>query len=253
MRRRLAALLVAAAAGAALGVLPALAANPTVHARDDLTFGPATVTVAPGETVTWVNDGGNHNVHFDGEALGTPAAPSRTWSEPVTRTFGKEGTYRYYCDPHEDAGMVGTVVVKAPPTTGTTTAPSDPTPAPTPAPTAAPDPGSTEATTLSARPLEGPFCARRSRTCRRPGARLRLAVQPAGDLARFTVEVLRRKPGATRYTRFGSLSLALAAGTHTVRVGRTNAGRRLTAGRYRLVFREPSMARPVTVAFRLSP
>jgi hypothetical protein len=75
---------------------------------------PKDVTIAPGETVTWNNEGGGtHNVHFDDNSFVMPMSPSASsWS--VSRTFGSVGTYRYYCEVHGGpggAGMSGTIVV----------------------------------------------------------------------------------------------------------------------------------------------
>ncbi|KAI8475902.1 MAG: plastocyanin/azurin family-domain-containing protein [Monoraphidium minutum] len=86
-----------------------------------LVFEPATVTVGAGETVTWVNNAGYpHNIVFDEDAVpeGVNAdaisrddylnAPGETYA----LKFSTPGTYGYYCEPHQGAGMVGKVVVK---------------------------------------------------------------------------------------------------------------------------------------------
>lgn len=108
-----------------LGCAPALAANQTVTATSSSTFVQKEVTIAPGESVTWNNAGGFHNVHFDDNSFVMPPAPSPPpWS--VSHTFGQVGTYRYYCEAHGGpggAGMAGTVVVSSggppvPPGTG---------------------------------------------------------------------------------------------------------------------------------------
>jgi plastocyanin len=99
-----------------LGCPPAFAANQTVRATSSSTFVEKDVTIAPGETVTWNNEGGTHNVHFDDNSFVMPMLPSpSSWS--VARTFGPAaGTYRYYCDIHGGSGgmgMSGTVTVSA--------------------------------------------------------------------------------------------------------------------------------------------
>lgn len=96
----------------------ARAANVDVVTTSSLTFSPDPVTIAVGDTVTWMNgDLGYHNVHFDDGQFQMPSSPSTTaWT--VHRTFMAAGTYKYYCDAHKDLGMTGSVVVMAPPSPG---------------------------------------------------------------------------------------------------------------------------------------
>ncbi len=85
----------------------------------DFAYGPATVTIRVGDTVTWTNrDPVEHtatatNGSFDTGLLGTDASASIR--------FTRAGTYAYLCTPHPD--MRGTVVVRArssrPPDTST--------------------------------------------------------------------------------------------------------------------------------------
>src|SRR4051812_41272964 len=106
--------------GVSLGVLiaaaaaaPALGANQTVSATISSQFTPKDVAVNPGETVTWNNTGGVHNVHFDDGSFDMPASPASGWSG-ITRTFNTVGTFRYYCELHggpNGVGMSGTVTV----------------------------------------------------------------------------------------------------------------------------------------------
>jgi plastocyanin len=98
------------------GASSAFAANQTVTATPSNSFVEKDVTIAPGETVTWNNAGGTHNVHFDDNSFQMPMSPSSsTWTVP--RTFGQApGTYRYYCDLHGGpggVGMAGSVTVSA--------------------------------------------------------------------------------------------------------------------------------------------
>jgi plastocyanin len=75
-------------------------------------FAPADLTIAVGDTVRWENSSGFHNVRFDGEMVGQPAAADNTmWS--VTRTFATAGTFSYYCERHRLVGMAGIVRVTA--------------------------------------------------------------------------------------------------------------------------------------------
>src|SRR5215207_9992525 len=105
----------------------ALAADQTVTATSSNEFIPAAVAVNQGETVTWANAGGDHNVKFDDGSFEQPSEPSGSaWT--VARRFETPGTFRYYCEEHGGAGgvgMSGTVTVQALPTT-----PGEPLPTP---------------------------------------------------------------------------------------------------------------------------
>jgi YVTN family beta-propeller protein len=71
-------------------------------------FAPATLTVAAGETVTWMNeDGAPHGLAYKDGARGVdPLLPGASFS----RTFDKPGTYDYSCSVHPY--MSGRVVVR---------------------------------------------------------------------------------------------------------------------------------------------
>ena len=101
---------------ALLAAAPALAANQTVSATPGLQFTPSTVVINQGDTVTWNNAGGLHNVHFDDNSYDMPATPSTAaWS--VNRTFTAPGMFRYYCEVHggpNGSGMSGVVWVDGP-------------------------------------------------------------------------------------------------------------------------------------------
>lgn len=85
-----------------------------------LVFEPSEFTVKAGDTITFKNNAGfPHNVVFDEDEVpsGVDAtkiskeeylnAPGETYS--VTLTV--PGTYSFYCEPHQGAGMVGKVTV----------------------------------------------------------------------------------------------------------------------------------------------
>lgn len=129
--------LIAVLAGAAalLAVPVALADDQAVVASPDNFFIPGRVAVKPGETVTFSNTGGEHNVVWnDGgvEPMPTDSIDASLWppAGTVARTFGKPGRYRYYCtlhgDPNSDFGMSGYVYVNPvgilPPTVSRVTA-----------------------------------------------------------------------------------------------------------------------------------
>lgn len=90
----------------------ALAANTNVTAQSDDTFSPSAVTINAGDTVTWSNSGGNHNVVLGGTALNAPSTTS--WTLPP-QPFNQAGTFSYYCQVHRAIGMTGTVTVLAAP------------------------------------------------------------------------------------------------------------------------------------------
>ena len=86
------------------------AQNVTVMMEDNY-FEPASVTVPAGSTVTWVHNGNNPHTttSYDGlwDSGIIPGGSGGTFSF----TFNEPGTYEYFCIPHEDQGMVGTVTV----------------------------------------------------------------------------------------------------------------------------------------------
>jgi plastocyanin len=96
----------------------------TVDLTDSLRFEPATLTVARGTTVTWRNMSQIvHTVTDDPAKAATPAdaqlpSGAQPWDsgnlnpgQTYTHTFDTPGTYKYFCVPHETAGMVATIVV----------------------------------------------------------------------------------------------------------------------------------------------
>jgi len=217
-------------AGAAAAVVPALASNQTVNATPGNTWAPATVTVNVGDTLTFANQGGDHNVHFDGESpANAPSALPWTYE----RRFERAGTFRFVCDVHANVGMVGAVVVAGSSTTtptATTTAPATPPAA------------------FSARATRGLFCTHRSRICRHPGISLRMRVD-----ARATVTgvVFRLVPTSREFRRFGTVRFRLRAGRHTVRFLRTREHRLLRAGGYRIDL--TALGQAVQVSFTVRP
>jgi LPXTG-motif cell wall-anchored protein len=80
---------------------------PAASAQDEMTvsiqdffFDPGQITVAPGTTVTWVNEG---------QAPHTTTADDGTWDsgtlqpgEDFSFTFDQSGTYTYHCSIHPD-------------------------------------------------------------------------------------------------------------------------------------------------------
>lgn len=93
-------------------------------------FEPEVLRISPGDTVVWVNiSGGPHNSvayhpSINNKALGIPEG-AEPWESPLItategpeaqfeHTFTAEGTYAYYCFPHEAVGMVGLIIVGEP-------------------------------------------------------------------------------------------------------------------------------------------
>lgn len=101
----------APSAGAAPPPGPGPATVTVVHAHG-VAFEPPNLTVKAGATVRWVSDDSFHTV--------TPEDPAQPggWEragvfqgEAFEHTFRVAGTFRYFCEPHVDSGMVGTITV----------------------------------------------------------------------------------------------------------------------------------------------
>lgn len=102
-------ILIAAAASGAGAAEAAGSADPVVVRIDNFTFGPETVTVAPGTTVTWVNgDDIPHTVVSQTKLFRSKTLDT---DDRYTFTFEAPGVYPYFCSLHPH--MTGKVVVKA--------------------------------------------------------------------------------------------------------------------------------------------
>ncbi|NBB88394.1 MAG: DUF4397 domain-containing protein [Bacteroidetes bacterium] len=79
-------------------------------------YTPEDITITVGDTVTWENIQGSHNV--DGRQLTYPDNPASFYSGPsstgwtFSHVFTEEGFYDYECTPHAAFGMVGTITVE---------------------------------------------------------------------------------------------------------------------------------------------
>lgn len=85
----------------------------------DFYFEPIGLHVQPGDTVTWILDSGTHSstAYEDRIPEGAEAWDSGNISQEgaeFTYTFEEEGTYDYYCTPHQQLGMVGRIVCGEP-------------------------------------------------------------------------------------------------------------------------------------------
>jgi plastocyanin len=127
---RIAIVVAALAVAASLALLPSpakAASSPVVIKMADKQpfYTPEKVAIKVGDTVKWVNDG--QTVHDVSTSAANAQNPKDT-SMPkgatafdsgfippggdYSYTFTVPGTYRYFCLPHEKAGMVGVIVVK---------------------------------------------------------------------------------------------------------------------------------------------
>ena len=90
------------AATASVGII-----EPTDN-ENDYAFEQPSITIAAGDTVTWLNTGLEiHTVTADGAAFDSKDIDAgKSWSY----TFASPGVYTYYCDPHP--WMTGTVIVQ---------------------------------------------------------------------------------------------------------------------------------------------
>merc|ERR1711935_1168050 len=114
----------AVAPDASLGGLKKPAFVATIKLGGDngeLGFFPNKITVAKGETVEFVNNKAfPHNVVFDEDnvpsGVNADAISHEDYlngpGEKVTNKFDTPGTYGYYCEPHQGAGMQGTIIVQ---------------------------------------------------------------------------------------------------------------------------------------------
>jgi len=240
MRKSLVALAAGCLTALAVTGLPASAADAPIVAQSPSGWKPSTVTIAPGDSVTWSNPpgGGFHNVCVAKPGLDPSAgcgefrngAPGADWSGPTytnSHTFATAGTYKFFCEIHTTS-MEGTVTVKPPDTgTGTTntetitdtiTQPTDTTPT-----NAAPAPDTT-APAFTGKP-------------KRKASRTALILQlGSSEDATLDVAVVRRAPGKRSFAKVGQTSLKVKQGHNTVTVPRKAAGK-VRSGAYRVTLK----------------
>ena len=86
------------------------ATSPSTVTIDNFAFAPAILLIAPGTKVVWDNkDEEPHTVtSADGGMMFK--SPALDTDDKFSFTFGKPGTYKYFCSIHPH--MVGTIVVK---------------------------------------------------------------------------------------------------------------------------------------------
>jgi plastocyanin len=82
--------------------------NPHEVSIDNFSFSPATLTVARGATVTWVNhDDVPHTVTANDKQFGSKAMDT---DDRFSQVFTAPGTYPYFCAVHPH--MTGQIIVK---------------------------------------------------------------------------------------------------------------------------------------------
>ena len=271
--RRLAPLAISAAAGIALALavsgLPARAASASITAEPTDSWNPADVTITVGDSVTWTNGGGFHNVCVlkpggSGDTCsGNPDAvfrngdPSSDWSSYTNSfTFTTAGSYTYFCEVHKSLGMIGTITVQPADTGTTATAPTatQPTTQPTVSQPTDTTTSQTQTQTQStpADTLPPSFVGKARRRASRTALVLAFSSSEAGKL-QATVE--RRLPHARRFTRIGEALVHARAGRNVVTLSRRVSGR-LRSGSYRvrleLVDAAGNHSAPATLAFKLN-
>ena len=88
-------------------------------------YSPQLLNINVGDDVSWVNDGGLHNVNFNinsitGSSFSNPESFSSTPTNDFsmyTHVFTIAGTYEYDCSvgSHASSGMIGTIIVNSAP------------------------------------------------------------------------------------------------------------------------------------------
>ncbi len=76
-------------------------------------FTPKVLTITPGTTVEWVNDGGRHTVEADDGSFKSDVLKQ---GDKFEHKFDKAGTFPYHCEFHGDKGgkdMAGKIIVRA--------------------------------------------------------------------------------------------------------------------------------------------
>ncbi len=225
----------AAAAGLGLAVLPADAADHTVSVSSNV-FTPKDLTITQGDTVTWTNTGGLHNVRFDDGSFDMPPDPvSSSWT--VQRTFNTAGSFGYVCEQHADIGMTGTVTVLAPgqtgggPGTGTTPGTTPPT-SPPASDSKRPVISSFSVTSARFRVGKAPTARDARKEAKRGSAfKFRLSEQAT---IRIAISKVVRKHGKKRYVAKGTLTRrSLKSGQNKLSFSGRIGRRALAVGLYR--------------------
>ncbi len=112
MKRMLARLVALSLLGALVFAPSAVAQGQDVTvSMEDNFFSSANITVAPGTTVTWVQNGANPHTTTSDDGLWDSGVIEGGSGGSFSFTFDEPGTYDYVCTIHAAQGMVGTVTV----------------------------------------------------------------------------------------------------------------------------------------------
>lgn len=202
-------IVIGALAGALFaGVSPAHAASYSVSANANNTFTPSQLSITEGDSVTFSNAGGAHNVHFEEDVDAAFPPQQDAWS--FTRTFSAPGTYRYFDDAHGGRGgldMAGVIVVNRKPEPARTVKPSRPTPPPR---------------HFAAVTLRDAFSG--------SAFRMRIAAPKSG----IVEGGIHRRNRNGKFVKIGTVLIRVPAGLSSVRISRTAEGKKLNFGTYRV-------------------
>jgi plastocyanin len=177
------------------------AANVTITARDFF-WSPDSVEIQVGDTVTWTNAQGFHNVLLGDSRLNQPGFPTDpAWNPPPQMTFNTPGSYTFVCEVHP--GMTGRVQVAGGEPTPTPTATPTPTPGVPPPGGGTPDTTPPTVSGLTVTPIGG-------------GARVRLTVSERATInVRFIASGDEARMRSQVEAGTWTLDRALARGTYT--------------------------------------
>jgi plastocyanin len=187
-----------------------------------------TLTVAPGQTVTFGYPDGNttHNVDFTGkqpsQCTGLTSYPRpKGWTAECT--FDAAGSYPFVCDVH--AEMQGTVVVAAPTPTATPTASGDP--VATPGATATPAPGEEATTRPPSTPTPATLKVKLAPTQKGTRVRGSVTVEQAATRLEVTVKSGSKTVGSWRKTSTAKGTVAFSVALNAKARKALKAKRRL--------------------------
>jgi plastocyanin len=217
--------------------LPASAADSSIAAVGASNWSPATVTIEPGEKVTWSNSTGYaHNVCVSkpGSSPGTcdefsSGDPADTWpAGGYSHTFAA-GSYKFICTLHPN--MEGTVTAGSTQTgtsTGTGTGTST-----TPPPDTQPTDTITVPTQTQTAPADTSAPAFTGKLKRRASRRSLIVELGASEASTLEATVFRRPPRGRSFARVGQANVKVNAGRNTVTLPRKAAGS-VRKGAYRV-------------------
>ncbi|HET6266305.1 MAG TPA: plastocyanin/azurin family copper-binding protein [Acidobacteriota bacterium] len=84
--------------------------KPVPVKMDGFRFTPQKITIERGTTVEWTNIG--KETHTVTDEHGAWDSGDLETGKSFSHRFDEPGTFAYYCVPHRDNGMTGTIIVK---------------------------------------------------------------------------------------------------------------------------------------------